>query len=324
MDKKKIDLKEIAAGAGKGVADALDAAKRKAVEAMDQDDDGKFDREDIDILVNRAGERVDRLRRESERKRLCPIFEDELDNPSFSMPKLIRIADKDKKHADSEVCRDSIGHESFYKDLRVVNIYPDKADVFGLSYYPDMESELYYADPSNRDLYIALDEYFSYLKIARISELQRIAQDLGAKHFRVTYKEQKKAFSASDAKGKLGVKASGQGASGEISHNTVSNDYSKVEIAAEMECIGHTPVEPVLEYFKKDPQIRNLVSLRMADNALTHQSYTLALSNSSGIKVKDAIKIDMALETMKIAGNATVTSEAQSESRRYFEYEIDF
>ena len=84
------------------------------------------------------------------------------------------------------------------------------------------------------------------------------------------------------------------------------------------------PVEPKLVYFKKDPQILNLVSLRMSDNPLTHQVYTLVLSNSSGIKVKDAIKIDAALSAMKCSGNATLTSEAESESRRFFEYEIDF
>ena len=99
---------------------------------------------------------------------------------------------------------------------------------------------------------------------------------------------------------------------------------SKVEIAAEMECIGHQPVEPTLVYFKKDPQIQSLVFLRMSDNAMTHQVFTLVLSNSSGIKIKDAAKIDAALSAMKCSGNITVTSEAQSELRRYFEYEIDF
>ena len=49
----------------------------------------------------------------------------------------------------------------------------------------------------------------NYLKVARVSELQKIAQDLGAKHFRVTYKEQKKSFESNTAKAKLGVKATG-------------------------------------------------------------------------------------------------------------------
>ena len=50
--------------------------------------------------------------------------------------------------------------------LRVVNIFKDSLDVFGL-----------------------------YLKMIRINELQRSAQDLGAKHFKVTYKEERTSFS---------------------------------------------------------------------------------------------------------------------------------
>ena len=41
-------------------------------------------------------------------------------------------------------------------------------------------------------------------------------------------------------------------------------------------------------------------------------------------KEKDAVKIDGALKAMKISGNMTVTSEVQNESRRFFEYEVDF
>ena len=50
--------------------------------------------------------------------------------------------------------------------------------------------------------YIALDEYFSYLKIERINELQMIAKSLGAKHFKVTYKEEQTAFSEKSSKEK--------------------------------------------------------------------------------------------------------------------------
>ena len=57
---------------------------------------------------------------------------------------------------------------------------------------------------------------------------------------------------------------------------------------------------------------------------ITHQKYTLKLSNSSGIKEKDAVKIDAALKSMKFTGNTTVTSEAKNEARRFFEYEVDF
>lgn len=93
------------------------------------------------------------------------------------------------------------------KELRIVNIFRDSIDSYGVSFYPDGDSELYYVDPSNRDEYIALDEYFSYLKQVRISELQRIAQDLGAKHFKVTYKEEKTSFSEKKVSKKVTAKS---------------------------------------------------------------------------------------------------------------------
>ena len=49
-------------------------------------------------------------------------------------------------------------------------------------------------DPSNERLYIALDNYYDYLKITRVSELQSVAQSLGAKHFKVSYKEQTESY----------------------------------------------------------------------------------------------------------------------------------
>lgn len=52
--------------------------------------------------------------------------------------------------------------------------------------------------------------------------------------------------------------------------------------------------------------------------------YMIKLSNSSGLKENDAIKIDAILRGMRFAGNATVQSESKNEARRYLEYEIDF
>ena len=98
-----------------------------------------------------------------------------------------------------------------------------------------------------------------------------------------------------------------------------------MEIAAEMDCPGHAPMEPCLHFLQREPSIQTLISLRMDESSpITHQKYTLKLSNSSGIKEKDAVKIDAALKAMKFIGNTTVTSEARNEARRFFEYEIDF
>ena len=324
------------AKAGENAAGIFEKAKNAAVNIVDQNGDGKIGQDDFSAIrgavksaVKESGERwaekQEQAKRDRELKELRPFFSNDIEGPGFSLPKLIRIAEMDTKHAESQVCEDSVGFTFSDKDLDIVTIYPDKLDLFDLKFFPDTDSGLYYVDPNDRDYYISLDEYFNYLKVARIGELQKIAQDLGATHFRVVYKEQKKSFSANDAKVNATVKIPvKQGGKVAVDHHTGENAFSKVEIAAEMVCIGHDPVKPKLSYFRKDPQILNLIELRMSNNELKHQTYTLNLSSSCGIKIKDAVKIDAAIKAMKLDGNTTVTSEAQSESRRIFEYEIDF
>lgn len=170
------------ADAGNAAKDVLDKAKDKTILAVDQNDDGKFDMEDVSAMANAVGgamkkgaatvkESAEENRRKLDLKTLRPIFPDTLDQTEFLLSKFIRVTDRDKKHAESDVCQGSIGYLSDKGGLRVVNIFKDSLDIFGLSFYPDMDSEFYYVNPTDRDNYIALDEYFSYLKIVRINEL---------------------------------------------------------------------------------------------------------------------------------------------------------
>lgn len=318
---------------GKNAKDLLEKSKDITIQVADQNADGKFDLEDVSVIAGSVGnvmkkgaqtlkETTDEKARQLELKTLQPIFLETLNDTDFLMSRFIRITDRDKKHAESEVCKGSIGFLSDQKGLHIVNIFRDSIDSYGLSFYPDCDSEFYYVDPSDRDGYIALDEYFSYLKQVRISELQKIAQDLGAKHFKVTYKEEKTSFSEKKVSKKVTAKPI---ASIDVEQNNENKKYSTVEIAAEMECPGHTPVKPKLKYMKYDPSINGLVEMRMNEHApLLHQKFMLKLSNSSGLKESEAIKIDAVLKGMKCTGNATVLSETQNESRRYLEYEIDF
>ena len=318
---------------GKNAKDLLEKSKDITIQVADQNADGKFDLEDVSVIAGFVGnvmkkgaqtlkETTDEKARQLELKTLQPIFLETLNDTDFLMSRFIRITDRDKKHAESEVCKGSIGFLSDQKGLHIVNIFRDSIDSYGLSFYPDCDSEFYYVDPSDRDGYIALDEYFSYLKQVRISELQKIAQDLGAKHFKVTYKEEKTSFSEKKVSKKVTAKPI---ASIDVEQNNENKKYSTVEIAAEMECPGHTPVKPKLKYMKYDPSINGLVEMRMNEHApLLHQKFMLKLSNSSGLKESEAIKIDAVLKGMKCTGNATVLSETQNESRRYLEYEIGF
>lgn len=322
---------KLVSGVGQNARNVLEKTKNLAVQVADQNDDGKFDMEDVSAIASSFGdavkkgahslkETVNEKSKQMEIKNLQPFFIEDLNG--FSMPRFIRVVERDKKHAASEMCKGAIGFWSDFKENRLLNIFRDVMEVYDLSFYPNSESEFFYVNPIDKDNYIALDEYFNYLKQVRIGELQRIAQDLGAKYFRVTYKEEKSSFTENKAGGKTGVKSNG---SVEIEQNCNEKKYSKIEIAAEMKCPGHAPVEPKLKYMKYDPTISNLVEMRMnAQGPLSHQTLTLKLSNSSGLKESEAVKIDAILKGLKCTGNLTVLNETQNEARRYLEYEIDF
>ena len=335
MEIKKPDFNGVAK-AGKNAADFFGKAKNAVVNAIDQNDDGKLGIDDLSMIKDSVktavkdssdkwNEKQAQAKREKELKELQPFFADDIEAPDFSLPKLIRIAEKDERHSKSSLCENAIGHTFSNDDIRVITIYPNKIDLFALRFYPSMEEGLYYVDPYDRDFYISLEEYFNYLKVARISELQKIAQDLGATHFKVIFKEQRKSSASNELKANGDIKLPGkQGIKAGLDQRSSEEEFSRVEIGAEMECLGHEPVEPKLFYFRKDPQIQNLVALRMSNNQLKHQRYTFNLISSSGIKEKDAWKIDAAIKGMKLDGNATVSSEVENEKRRIFEYEIDF
>lgn len=302
------------------------------IQAIDQNDDGKFDLSDVSEIAEGVGSAVkkgtlalkdsaEEKARLLELKNLQPIFPTTLDEANFLMPKFIRVVERDKKHAESEVCQGSIGFTSSPKGLRLVNIFRDTVEAFGLSFYPDCYCEFYYMDPSDRDRYIALDEYFDHLKIARINELQKIAQDLGAKYFKVTYREEQTYFSERKGNANAQIKSVAE-ADAEYSYS--GTKFSKVELASEMNFTGHSPVRPQLKYLQRDPTIQTLVDMRMAENIPLRQTLMLKMSNTSGIKESDAVKIDAVLKGFKCNGNSTVENEAKTEARKYLEYEIEF
>ena len=326
---KKTKLGAFVSGAKKNAKDLLD----NTIQAVDQNDDGKFDFSDVSTIAGTMGSAVkkgtqamkdsaEEKSRLLELKTLQPVFVSSLDDANFLMPKFIRVVERDKKHAESEVCQGSIGYTSDQKGLHIVNIFRDSVESFGLVFYPDCDCEFYYVDPSDRDRYIALDDYFNYLNIARVNELKKIAQDLGAKHFKVTYKEEQTSFSEKKIISHMKIPAL---AATDTDHESTQKKYTTIEVAADMTFPGHAPVKPQLKYLQRDTSIQTLVSMRMNETApLLHEKFMLKMSNSSGMRENDAIKIDAVLKGLKYSGNATVTSEAKNESRRYLEYDIEF
>ena len=57
---------------------------------------------------------------------------------------------------------------------------------------------------------------------------------------------------------------------------------------------------------------------------MKREHYVLQFIDTVVIKESDAIKIDDALKSMKVLSNTSVRSEIRNESRKSFEYEIEF
>ena len=325
----KSQIKSIISSAGKTVKGLANGA----IQAIDQDADGKFDLTDVSIIkesVNDAvkkgaqavAENIEGAAKNYEVKTLRPLFPEDLEAVDFFMPKFIRVTERDKKHADSEVCRGSIGYRQTIKGYDMVNVFQDSAAAFSLKLLPDSVSEFYYEDPIERGCYIALDEYFNHLKKARVNELQLVAQNLGAKYFKVTYKEEKARFA--EKKMKVAVKSK-QTVGMEADLTQMQKSFSTIEVAAEMSFPGHEPVRPQLKYLQRDSSVQTLIDMRMNEKSpLLNQKLVIKLSNTSGMKEKDALKIDTALKILKCTGNVTVESEVKNEARRYLEYDIRF
>ena len=149
MENEKIIPEVIAEEPEKNSVSFWRRAKETIVKAVDQNNDGSFDMKDVSVLAGTIGSAAkstaaavmvsaEEKSRELERKQLRPIFAENLDGADFLISKLIRITDIDKKRAESSVCTGSVGFITPQKDFPVVNIFRDKIDSFGLTFYPDM------------------------------------------------------------------------------------------------------------------------------------------------------------------------------------------
>lgn len=305
-----------------GVKDGIDDARGKVVDVVDKAELDKHAKELVDAAVVAAqslAEVINNGKDSWNLKRLKPIFINDLNGMIFS--RLLRIVEREKKF-DIDVCKGSIGYWDTCKGERWMNIFKDSVSKFGLDFYPNDEVNFYYVDPTNKDSYIVLDEYFDRLKQVRVSELQKIAQDLGAKYFRVTYIKERTTLSKKAANGKGSIHKKGNGSA---QMNATEQKYDRMDIAAEMSFPGHEPVMPHVRYLKYDPNIENLIKMRMDPKGpLNHQTLNIKLSSSSGLKETDAVKIDMILKSLKMVGNTTVSSEVQNEAKSILEYEINF
>ncbi len=299
----------------------------------------------IDEVVENIKEgSVDFSRKQLEAKRkkdlllLRPVFKETL-TPSadsapseatkaFAMPDIIHVVEKDKQHANSEVCNHSLGHLSTENGVSVLNVYPHHMKDLGVVFYPDMKREVYYADPFQKNLYIDIREYFNKLKKARVAELERLAYSLGATHFEILFSTNNSELEKAKKKAELGVKK-GKKKLVDVKAEHAESEAKKesMEMASSSNFSGHNdPQVPELIYFRDDPDIQNLIHMRIDKKSeLENKEYRIKYGDSCGIKESDAVKIQGALD--KIGGGSagvSIANEALSENYTTLIYRIEF
>ena len=314
----------------------IEKTKEGVVKLIDANDDGTFDKNDVSHafgkIVDGTKSKAEAVKADIEKRKdvndlntLNPIFSSDLKDIKRNLPKLICITEKDKKHQESRTCDGSIGHIDVVDGFKVLNIYRESLNLFNVNLFPRKDLELYYMDPIDNKCYIDLDIYFEQLKQARVCELERIAYDLGAVHFKVTYKEESAESSKKNVSEKFNAKLSKLGKmNADVNKKNSSDKFKSVEIAAESTFIGHEPTRPNLKYLQHEPDILNLIELRMGDRPITHKKMEISLIESSGIKMSDAVKIDAAIKCVKANSNTNISSEVKRESKKTFVYEIEF
>ena len=130
--KKSLDdfMTDVKALAGEKKDDAANAIIHFSVNAMDKAEDASI---------------------EAQRIRLKPVFYDQIKiSPA---PDMIYICEQDKAHKSSSVCKGSIGHMARAAKMDVLYLYPESVDIYGVTFIPTEEEDVYYRHPFGENKY---------------------------------------------------------------------------------------------------------------------------------------------------------------------------
>lgn len=283
------------------------------------------------------GDQVEKARRDLDKKLINPVFLEDFYDEKFTIPSALRLFENDKK-MNNPVCENAIGFIDKFGDLKILNLQigllpqlQDESMLGGkLSFYPNKVESLYYSDPFSKKYFICLDEYFDYLKHAKVDELERIAYDLGAKYFEVNFVEEKKLFASVKGKAKIGEGLKDGKAeahySDEINAGVSYNSAYSYKLAKKSSFEGSDqPKMPKLLYYKNNADINNLIEMVMNGNhRVKSKTYILSYESNVGINAGIARKMDSAIASYKYETNASVSAEVENEKRLKLEYKILF
>ena len=279
----------------KSPAEILEAAGNAIETAVDKAGDG------VEALAGKASDAKERI----DKARFGPVFD--LDQIEGNMPQVIFVEDNQRLKS-VPACKGAFGFIEKLKGMQVMRLLPKYIGLPGIKFYPDTDGVLYFRDPCDDHLYIDINDYFDYLNAVRVNELELIAQDLGARHIKVVYREAKKVFVDTDAKA------------------DDPDGFSFTEVFTDDDYdAGETPAVPAVQYLQNDPSISNLIDRRLdSEQNLDKETISIPYKALDGMSVDDAMRLDGIIKTLKLNGNASVTSAAEALERAVLEYTIEF
>lgn len=300
------------------ITDKIDAGKDTAIKVKEQ----------AHNLAEFAKGKADDAREDYLRAKYRPVFKENLEEIREEMPELIRVIDDEDDMRKIEEFKDAIGFKKKINGMNVLGLYPEYMEIVGVDYYPHDAEPLYYRDPyKNRD-YIGLSDFYNHLKEARVNELKLVAQQLGATHIKIEYKEEVESVFSRDAKAKLKGKVGKKAAEIDGEHHKKTDEFSSTEILAETNLVpSDKPTVPKLTYLAGSKSVETLIEMRTNPGdggKVENDTYKIRCKSLKGISEKDAVKIDGVLKQFKIGGNVSVASMVERQNREMFEYTIKF
>lgn len=258
-------------------------------------------------------------------KKFAPIFERDISEDELLTERVIRIVNYDAR-LENEVCKNSVGFYEISADRKMPTFYTKFAQKLGLTFYPQLSESVFIADPCIAGKYIEIDEYYNYMKQARVNELTIVAQALNAKSISIKLKATEKSKSKTSIAANANI-ASLVNANGNVDNN--SKDSKSVEIWAsttfKAAFWNGGPVMPQLLYFRNESDINALIQMVLTSKSkLTERTYSMKASSSSGMTKNEALSIASVIKHLKCNIGANFSKCAENESDAVIEYTIKF
>ncbi|MBE6926373.1 MAG: hypothetical protein E7461_05975 [Ruminococcaceae bacterium] len=273
-----------------------------------------------------ATELSEKMKEDSYQRRLKkynPLFTDEYNSVDFRLPKLIIIIDATSRQ-QIDVCEGALGWRDRESDTEVLCLYNDSLKLGNIEFFPNAVCDAaYYVDTFNPNRYIRVDCIFEKAHDERLAELKNIAYMLGAKRCTIEITEEQ--FERASASNNAGMNISRiVGAKAEQATTAEKSNIRSSKISAVFEG-NSSPRRPELKWFAQDDTIKKLIEMRCKKtNKLNLETLQLYGATSATMTQKAATSIDSALSKLKIKGNASMQSNAQSEHSRKIIFSVEF